>query len=87
MKIDIYPSAIKRDKYLAVPHGTDFGSWKASVPVDPDLKKVRPLLNTVDIQPGQSRIGGNSDDVLAQIGQQGWAGINASIIGTIGGTR
>ena len=73
MKIDIYPSVSRTDKYLAVPSGTDFSTWRAPAGLDPDFAKIRPLQSTIDLLPEQPRIALDPDDVIAQINQRGWA--------------
>ena len=84
MRVDLYQSALKRDKILAVPAGTDISAWPMPTGFDPDLKQVNPLRNTIDLEPNDNRIGMNPADVLDQIAAKGWALVQITITVTVG---
>jgi hypothetical protein len=83
MKIDIYDSVMDTDKHLAVPAGTDVSTIAKRADFDCDLLDVK-INKTIDIQPGEHRVAIDSDDVIRQIREKGYAEFYTKITVTIG---
>lgn len=83
MKIDIYKSVRNGSKYLSVPAGTDVAGTPFPSTLDPDLHKLSPFKTSFDIQPGESRVGLNSDDIIRQITEQKFATHSTTVTVTV----
>jgi hypothetical protein len=83
MKIDTYTSATNGGKHLSVPAGTDLSKMPFPNTLHPDLHKVYPRKKSEDIQPGDSRTGMNSADIIDQINKNGFAVHDTTITITI----
>ncbi|THD35301.1 MAG: hypothetical protein E7773_12725 [Sphingomonas sp.] len=84
MLIDIYRSASHGDKYLAVPANSDVTKVSLPAGTDPDYHQVRPFPRQVDFNPGENRIAVDSDQVIADIQDHGYALFGATITFKIG---
>lgn len=83
MKIDIYKSVLNGNKYLSVPAGTNILKMPFPSDLDRDLIKLSPFKTSLDIKPGDNRIALDSDDVIRQINEKGYASHAATITVTI----
>jgi len=84
MKIVTYASAARFGKYLSVPAGTDFAKTPFPSTLDQDLRKVFPLPGgSQDFQPGDTRLL-DSDDIIRQITEKGYATHTANITVSFG---
>ena len=73
MKIDIYKSTKNGNKYLSVPENTDVTKVNLPNDVDPDLRTLSPFKASLEIDPTQPRVALDTDDVLNQIKNNGYA--------------
>lgn len=73
VRIDIYRSTSDRSKYLSVVAGTDLANMAFPADVDADLHSVSPYKEAVEIQSGRPAMGLDVEDILAQLGRQGYA--------------
>lgn len=71
--IDIYRSTSDRSKYLSVVAGTDIAGMAFPADMDADLHSVSPYKEGVEIQSGKPAMGLDVEDILAQLGRQGFA--------------
>jgi hypothetical protein len=71
--IDIYRSTTDRSKYLSVVGGTDIASMAFPADMDTDLHSVSPYKEGVEIQSGKPAMGLDVEDILGQLGRQGFA--------------
>lgn len=71
--IDIYRSTSDRSKYLSVAAGTDIAGMAFPADMDADLHSVSPYKEGVEIQSGKPAMGLDVEDILAQLGRQGFA--------------
>tara|TARA_R110002096_G_scaffold125111_5_gene270480 strand:+ start:1676 stop:1942 length:267 start_codon:yes stop_codon:yes gene_type:complete len=73
LKIDIYNSAIKGDKFLSVPKGTKISDLKLPESVDKDLLTLSPFRTRLEVEPGKTHPALDQKDVLRQIEKNGYA--------------
>ncbi len=73
MKIDIYNSAIKGDKFLSVPKGTKISELKLPESVDQDLLTLSPFRTRLEINASKMHPALDQKDVLRQIEKNGYA--------------
>jgi hypothetical protein len=71
--IDIYRSTTDRSKYLSVVAGTDIAAMAFPADMDADLHSVSPYKEGVEIQSGKPAMGLDVEDILSQLGGQGFA--------------
>ena len=83
MKIDIYKSIKDGTKYLSVLAGTDIEKKPFPSDLDPDLLSLSPFKTSLDIQPDESRVALNSNEVIKQINDKGFAVHTATISVTV----
>ena len=79
MKVDYYVSSKNPKKFLLVPAGTDMKTKAFPADLDMDLRQLHPMRQNDEINPGEARIGLNSDDVLKQIEDKGFATFQVEI--------
>ena len=84
MKIDIYNSAIKGDKFLSVAKGTKIKDLKLPDSVDKDLLTLSPFRTRLEIDPMKVHPALDQMDVLRQIEMNGYAIHSAKILLKIG---
>ena len=80
MKIDIYNSAIKGDKFLSVPKGTKISELKLPESTDKDLLTLSPFRTRLEIDPSKMHPALDQKDVLRQIEKNGYAIHGATIL-------
>ena len=73
MKIDIYNSAIKGDKFLSVPKGTKISELRLPESTDKDLLILSPFRTRLEIDPNKPHPALDQKDVLRQIEKNGYA--------------
>ena len=73
IQIDIYRSTSDRSKYLSVLGGTDIASMAFPANMDADLHSVSPYKEGVEIHSGKPAMGLDVEDILGQLGRQGFA--------------
>jgi hypothetical protein len=83
MEIDIYKSNRDGEKFLSVPTGTDLARMPFPADLDPDLLQVSPFSTRLNIQPGDHRVALNSEDIIRQITDKGFATHEATIKVTV----
>lgn len=83
MEIDIYKSVLHGKKYLSVPAGTDVMNTPFPSSLDPDLHKLSPFKTSLDIQPGDARAALDSQDIIRQIEEKGFATHTAAVVITV----
>jgi hypothetical protein len=71
--IDIYRSTSDRSKYLSVVGGTDIAGMAFPADMDTDLYSVSPYKEGVEIQSGKPAMGLDVEEILSQLGRQGFA--------------
>jgi len=71
--IDIYRSTSDRSKFLSVVGGTDIATMAFPADMDTDLYSVSPYKEGVEIQSGKPAMGLDVEDILGQLGRQGFA--------------
>ena len=77
MLVDIYRSQTYPNQFVAVPAGVQPSAVQLS-----DFPGLAPLTSHssgVDLQPGKPRIGLDADDVIKQIGTNGYAVFGAEV--------
>ena len=79
MKIDVYKLATHEDKYLSVPAGTDIAKMTFPSALHSYLHKLPSIDKTLDIQPGDTRAGFDSADIIYQIEQNGFSTHEAKV--------
>lgn len=84
MKIDIYNSAIKGDKFLSVAKGTKIKDLKLPDSVDKDLLTLSPFRTRLELDPMKVHPAIDQKDVLRQIEKNGYAIHSAKILLKIG---
>ncbi|MGO4699824.1 hypothetical protein [Dyella sp. 2RAB6] len=72
MDVDLYQSAINKAKFVAVPLGYEPAGLLA-LTKDPDFATVHHHNTIRNIQPGDKRVGVDTDTVLANIDADGWS--------------
>ncbi|NKB62319.1 MAG: hypothetical protein GKR95_09375 [Gammaproteobacteria bacterium] len=94
MKIDIYKSTIRGDKYLSVLSGTDVSELKlpedtdtdtdtdadADADADADMLSLSPFKTSVELDANRNMIGLDQEDIKNQIESRGYAMHRAAII-------
>lgn len=83
MKIKVYRSSVNSGKYLSIPHETEIEELPIPENFDPDLLKLSPFRSELDIEPGEERIGMDTDGVIKQIQKNGYAIHGATMVITI----
>jgi len=83
MKIDIYRSNKTTKKYLSVPAGTDVRNLILPEDFDPDLLTLSVFKSEHEIVPNVPYIALDSNDVIKQIEERGYAVHGAKIEITI----
>ena len=73
MKVAVYKSTKNGDKYLTVPGGTEVKKMNLPADIDSDLLSLSPFKTSLEIDNGDKRIGLDTDDVIAQINEKGFA--------------
>ena len=73
MKVDVYKSIVKGNKYFSVPEGTKVEEMKLPRDVDPDILSLSPFMSKIDVDPSKPRIAFDSAAILADIKRQGYA--------------
>lgn len=73
MKIDIYNSAVKGDKFLSVPKGTKISELVLPESVDQDLLTLSPFRTRLEIDASKKHPALDHKDVLKQIEKNGYA--------------
>ncbi|MFK8027876.1 MAG: hypothetical protein AB8C40_07435 [Gammaproteobacteria bacterium] len=73
MKIDIYNSAVKGDKFLSVPKGTKISELALPESVDQDLLTLSPFRTRLEIDASKKHPALDHKDVLSQIKKNGYA--------------
>jgi len=73
MKIDTYRSTRSGTKLLSVPAGTDIGKFRFPLTLDPDFGKLIRVNTSTDIQAGEEYFSSDSDEVIRQINEKGFA--------------
>lgn len=71
--IDIYRSTSDRSKYLSVVAGADIAGMAFPADMDADLHSVSPYKEGVEIRSGTPAMGLDVEDILSQLGRQGFA--------------
>jgi hypothetical protein len=84
LKIDIYNSAIKGDKFLSVPKGTKISELKLPESTDKDLLTLSPFRTRLEIDPSKMHPALDQKDVLRQIEKNGYAIHGATILLKVG---
>ena len=84
MKIDIYKSTIRGDKYLSVLSGTDVSELKlpedTDADADADMLSLSPFKTSVELDANRNMIGLDQEDIKNQIESRGYAMHRAAII-------
>ena len=80
MKIDIYNSAIKGDKFISVPKGTKISELKLPESVDKDLLTLSPFRTRLEIDASKMHPALDQKDVLRQIEKNGYAIHGATLL-------
>jgi hypothetical protein len=83
MKIDIYKSIVNSKKYISVPAGTDIRSIQFPDTFDKELVKLSPFKSEHEIFPDVPYIALDSNEVIKQIKEKGYAIHGAKIEITI----
>ncbi len=83
MKIDIYKSTKNGRKYLSVPSGTDLANMPFPNDFDKDLLELSPFSTSMELTPGEHRVALDSDDIIKQINEKGYAVHTATTTVTI----
>jgi hypothetical protein len=73
MTIDIYRSSTRPQKYLSVPHGTVVTEFLFPADFDPDLRELCPFKSDREVASGVLLIALDSDDIIRQIEEKGYA--------------
>lgn len=84
MKIDIYNSAVKGDKFLSVAKGTKIKDLKLPDSVDTDILTLSPFRTRLEIDPAKPHPALDQNDVIKQLETNGYAIHNAKILIKIG---
>ena len=73
LKIDIYTSTVRGDKYLTVPKGTRVEDLVLPASIDPDLLTLSPFRTRLEIDPKKSHVALDEEDIFKQIEATGYA--------------
>ncbi|EKO3541431.1 hypothetical protein K0L52_003231 [Vibrio fluvialis] len=79
MLVDIYRSSKNDSNFISFPTGTDITQIDLPEDVEKAFSQATLFKEGVDLQPGDKRIGIDSDDVIKQINDNGFATHGASV--------
>ena len=78
LNVDLYQSAINRDKFLALPAGVDPATLMGPMTIDPDYAQVVRYREGFEFDPTESYEGVNAAQIAADILTVKWAMYRAS---------
>lgn len=73
MKIDIYNSSIKGNKYISVPKGTKIESLELPADIDKDLLTLSPFRTRLELDTSKPHFALDQADIIRQIEEKGYA--------------
>lgn len=79
MLIDIYRSSNNNSNFISVPAGIDMAKIDLPEDVENAFSQVTPFKKGVELQPGDKRIAIDSEDVIKQINDRGFAVHGATV--------